>query len=89
MSESASPWIDLDERQPAARQFVRVQVRERVEQHWIEFEGQAFYDPDNGWLHTNGRPYLSGDQQIVAWKPLLDSSFPSDLDDLIVDLGKD
>ena len=86
---SETPWIDFARIRPRPGQFVRVEVRERVEHHWIEFEGQARYDPERGWLTVDDQPYLVKDQEIRRWKPLLDSDGREEWDEFVGDLMKD
>ena len=89
MSGPKKGWIDLAQELPEPDQFVRVEVRERVESHWIEYEGQARFSPERGWLSADGEPYLSDEQEIVYWRPLLDGSSKRDWGDLIGGLSKE
>ena len=82
-------WIDLGERQPKPGQFVRVEVRERVGNHSLHFEGQARYGGEEGWQSADGEPYLAEGQQIERWKPLLDSGGHEEWEDFLGDLAKD
>lgn len=89
MSDSKSAWIDLSARRPERGQFVRVEVREKVDNHALHFEGQARYDAENGWLSADGGPYLSAGQEIRRWRPLLDASGHEEWEDFLGDLRKD
>ena len=89
MSTSKSAWIDLTARQPKRGQFVRVEVREQVEHHVLNFEGQARYDGENGWLRADGAPYLRADQEIRRWKPLLDGSGHDEWDEFLGHLSRE
>lgn len=89
MKETRNDWIDLAHKRPQAGQFVRVEVSEKVQNHRLEFEGQARFDPESGWLTADGELYLKDGQEILRWKPLFDSSGHEEWDDFVGDLAKD
>lgn len=89
MSHTKSSWIDLSQRAPSPGQFVRVEVTERVGKHTLEFEGQARYDRNGGWLSADGNRYLGAEQEIRRWKPLLDGSGREEWDDFVGELLRD
>lgn len=86
MSEKKRAWIDLDAHTPRPGQFVLVEVRERVENHWLHFEGQARFDAERGWLSADGDDYLEEGQEIRRWKPLVDGGGHEEWEDFLGDL---